>query len=492
MPFCSPHRSCWLSSTPVQLPRWEWRCAGRRCCPSAPSSQRWVRRVWAAGVVLGSGWGGGRLVNATLQLLRGSARCGCIVHLNLSISCHLHACSLCSVPAACRAAPGILGRQDCGTAVSGGASWHRCNTRWAAAPLPAHLAARLLRGASQASLRSTEALLLSPPSSLQAGRPPRQHARQAGQQRCAAHPPAAAGAAAPHALPLLCGELVGVVVSWRLWAGTWLVVEGLQRGWLVPVLWLSGSDVVLRLTTCSHVTGMQPDPSTHPLTYPPTPCAAGRAQHGACFLDGAGRVAAVCSGAAARAAGPGAAATQVRLGGKRTVLSDNADAIGNEAVAHAAVRHSQLSTQPASCLLDACPPTHPIPPTPTHTHPIACCSTVTGGLSYQETLGSGLRQGLDDAYAAEVRGGCMQGLWGGVSVCKSCCWLECRCPTCKCVLTSVPSHTHADAALCCIRVPATGGSPVPPAAGAPARHGGAATAAEPSDGGHRHAAALPA
>ena len=30
------------------------------------------------------------------------------------------------------------------------------------------------------------------------------------------------------------------------------------------------------------------------------------------------------------------------------------------------------------------------------------CSTVTGGLPFQETLGSGLRQGLDDAYAAQV------------------------------------------------------------------------------------------
>ena len=34
-------------------------------------------------------------------------------------------------------------------------------------------------------------------------------------------------------------------------------------------------------------------------------------------------------------------------------------------------------------------------------------STVTGGLSYSETLGSGLRQGLDDHYVAEVGG------WGG-------------------------------------------------------------------------------
>lgn len=36
---------------------------------------------------------------------------------------------------------------------------------------------------------------------------------------------------------------------------------------------------------------------------------------------------------------------------------------------------------------------------------LPCCSTVTGGLTYYETLGSGQRQGMDDVYAAEVGGG---------------------------------------------------------------------------------------
>ena len=50
-------------------------------------------------------------------------------------------------------------------------------------------------------------------------------------------------------------------------------------------------------------------------------------------------------------------------------------------------------------------------PWPTSLHP-ACplplsrtrCSTVTGGLSYQESLGGGQRRGPDDRYAAEVGG----------------------------------------------------------------------------------------
>lgn len=131
------------------------------------------------------------------------------------------------------------------------------------------------------------------------------------------------------------------------------------------------------------VAGCQPTLITPSM---PMPCAppAGRARHGARVLDRPGGLAALCGRAAARAAGPGAAPTQVRGCGNGWLTVEPANG----------------SAQPLSTCRARRAHTH------THTIlqtlPATLRSTVTGGLSYQETLGSGLRQGQDDAYAAEA------------------------------------------------------------------------------------------